>query len=128
MNIPSSVLYIGKEAFRDSRSAVISCAASKKPTAWHGEWAIKVGKIQWNQPDDTVGVGIADDAALSVVIYATNNTIVVENATDEIRVYDSMGRLICRDTIYRVRAEITINGTGVYIVKTGNVAKRVVMK
>ena len=128
VNIPSSVLYIGKEAFRDSRSAVISCAASKKPTAWHGEWAIKVGKIQWNQPDDTVGVGIADDAALSVVIYATNNTIVVENATDEIRVYDSMGRLVCRDAIYCVRAEITVNTSGVYIVKTGNVAKRVVMK
>ncbi|MBO7476350.1 MAG: leucine-rich repeat domain-containing protein [Salinivirgaceae bacterium] len=73
---------------------------------------------------------ITDDdemAVNEVNIYAYNNKIVVENATDEIRVYDAMGKLICRDTINRVRTEITINNTGVYIVKTGNVVKRVMV-
>ena len=70
---------------------------------------------------------IADDAAASVSIYATGSTIVVENATDDILVYNAMGALICRDAIHRVRAEITISTTGVYIVKTGNTAKRVMV-
>ena len=70
---------------------------------------------------------IADDAAASVSIYATGNTIVVENATDDILVYNAMGALICRDAIHRVRAEITISTSGVYIVKTGNTAKRVMV-
>ena len=70
---------------------------------------------------------ITESAASKVNIYAHHNTIVVENATDEIRVYDAMGKLICRDVACRVRTEITINGTGVYIVKTGNVVKRVMV-
>ena len=73
---------------------------------------------------------ITDDdemAVNEVNIYAYGNKIIVENATNEIRVYDAMGKLICRDTINRVRTEITINNTGVYIVKTGNVVKRVMV-
>ena len=68
---------------------------------------------------------VEDEEANDVNIYAYDNTIVVENATDEILVYDAMGRLVCRDAIHRIRAEITINGTGIYIVKTSNVVKRV---
>jgi hypothetical protein len=52
---------------------------------------------------------------------------VVENATDEIRVFNAMGALVCRDVASRVRAEININGTGIYIVKTGNTVKRVMV-
>ncbi|MBR5167326.1 MAG: BspA family leucine-rich repeat surface protein [Salinivirgaceae bacterium] len=70
---------------------------------------------------------VNESAACAVNIYAYGNTIVVENATDEISVYDSMGNLICRDAINRVRVEITINTTGVYIVKTCNVVKRVMV-
>ncbi|MBR6083083.1 MAG: leucine-rich repeat domain-containing protein [Salinivirgaceae bacterium] len=73
---------------------------------------------------------ITDDeevAANEVNIYAYGNTIIVENTTDEIFVYNAMGRLVCRDEIYRVRAELPIKDTGVYIVKTGNIVKRVVV-
>ncbi|MBR5956927.1 MAG: leucine-rich repeat domain-containing protein [Salinivirgaceae bacterium] len=66
-------------------------------------------------------------AAYAINIYAHRKTIVVENATDEISVYDAMGRLVGRDAINRVRAELTVNGTGVYIVKTGGVVKRVMV-
>ena len=70
---------------------------------------------------------VTESAANAVNIYATGKTIVVENATEEIRVYNAMGALVCRDAINRVRTETPINGTGVYIVKTGNVVKRVVV-
>ena len=73
------------------------------------------------------GTAVAESAANAVTIYAHHNIIVVENATDEINVYDAMGKLICRDVACRVRTEITINGTGVYIVKTGATVKRVVV-
>ena len=58
-------------------------------------------------------------------IYTHGRTIVVENAQDEIRVYDVMGRLVCRDAIHRVHTRITVNDSGVYIVKIGNLAKKI---
>ena len=76
-----------------------------------------------NNPATAVG----DSAANAVNIYAYGNTIVVENATDEIYVYNAMGALVGRDAINRVRTEIPINGPGVYIVKTGGIVKRVMV-
>ena len=70
---------------------------------------------------------VTESAANAINIYAYGNQIVVENATDEIRVYDAMGRLVGRDVACRVRATITVKNTGVYIVKTGDVVKRVVV-
>ncbi|MBO7476711.1 MAG: leucine-rich repeat protein [Salinivirgaceae bacterium] len=69
--------------------------------------------------DDT---DVDEVAALAVNIYAYGNTIVVENATEEIYVYDAMGALVDR---VMGATTITVNGTGVYIVKTGNTSKRV---
>ena len=70
---------------------------------------------------------VEDEEVNEVNIYAYGNKIIVENATDEIFVYNAMGKLVCRDVACCVRAEITINGTGIYIVKTGNVVKRVMV-
>ena len=74
---------------------------------------------------------VAETIANAVNIYAHGNTIVVGNATDEISVYDAMGRLVARagrDVARNVFAtEIRVNGVGVYIVKVGTVAKRVVV-
>ena len=69
---------------------------------------------------------VSESAANAVNIYAYGNTIVVENATDEIRVYDAMGTLVGRDVARNV-CTIKINNSGVYIVKTGNAVKRVVV-
>ena len=71
---------------------------------------------------------VSESAAAAVNIYAYGNTIVVENAQDEIRIYDAMGRLFCRKVECRVRTELQVNTAGVYIVKTGSVAKRVVIQ
>ncbi len=73
------------------------------------------------------GTAVAESAANAVNIYAHGNTIVVENATEEIRVYNAMGALVDRDVACRVRAEINVNGAGIYLVKVGNVAKRVMV-
>ena len=77
--------------------------------------------------ENNPATAVAESAANTVNIYAHGDKIVVENATDEIRVYNAMGKLVCRDTINRVRATISVNTTGVYIVKTGNVVKRVMV-
>ncbi len=73
------------------------------------------------------GTTVAETAANAINIYAHHNTIIVENATDEIRVYNAMGALVGRDAIHRVRAELQVNGAGVYIVKVGAAAKRVMI-
>ena len=72
------------------------------------------------------GVAVNESAAKAVTIYAHNNTIVVENATEEICVYDAMGRLVGKDAARRV-STINIDNTGIYIVKVGNVAERVLI-
>ena len=74
-----------------------------------------------------INTAIADEAAEDVNIFAFGNTIVVENATTDIFIYDAMGRLINRENASAQRTEIQVNGAGVYIVKTGNTAKRVMI-
>ena len=82
---------------------------------------------------DDDNTAIDEDAANAVNIYAYQNVIVVENATEEISVYNAMGALVCRDSARHAstadglgaRTEIRMNNAGVYIVKVGNVAKRV---
>ncbi|MBO7495966.1 MAG: leucine-rich repeat domain-containing protein [Salinivirgaceae bacterium] len=74
-----------------------------------------------------LATSVSESAADNLQVHAHGNTIIVENATEEIRVYDAMGRLICRDAAPCVHAEMNVNATGVYIVKVGNVAKRVMV-
>ena len=74
-----------------------------------------------------VNTDVADEAVEAVNIFAYGNTIVVENATSDIFVYNAMGRLIERVAAEAGRTEIKINGAGIYVVKTGNTAKRVMI-
>ena len=64
----------------------------------------------------------------NINIYTYGKIIIVENATDEILVYDVMGRLVCRDATPCVRAELRMNDVGVYIVKVGNLTKKVIVE
>ena len=76
---------------------------------------------------------VTESAANAVNIYAYGNKIVVENATEEIRVYNAMGALVgCvgKDAPCHVstgETTITVNTSGVYIVKTGATVKRVMV-
>ena len=78
-------------------------------------------------PEPEKGTAVTDVAASTLSIYTRNNVIVVENATEEISVYDAMGRLICRDATPCVRNELNVNTPGIYIVKIGGTAKRVMV-
>ena len=70
---------------------------------------------------------VSESAADKLLVYPHSRTIIIENATNEIRVYDAMGRLVGKDVARNV-STIKINNSGVYIVKTGNVVKRVMIK
>ncbi|MBR5644749.1 MAG: leucine-rich repeat domain-containing protein [Salinivirgaceae bacterium] len=70
---------------------------------------------------------VSDAAASTLSVYAHHNTIVVENATDEIFVYNAMGTLIRRDVACRVRMVISATAPGIYIVKVGGTVKRVMV-
>ena len=74
---------------------------------------------------NNITTDVEDEDVCKVSIYAHHNTIVVENATDEIRVYDAMGRLVDKNA--GRNATITVKDTGIYIVKTGATVKRVMV-
>ena len=122
VNVPKSVRSMGRGVFRECSDATIYCEAESKPNYWNNDWDYKAGTIIWGSSE--VPVGIADESA-ALKIYAQGNTIVVENATDEIRVYNTMGVLVGHTSS---ETTITINATGVYIVKVDAIAQRVMIK
>ena len=124
ITIPITVGSIGAYAFYGC-TATIYCEASSKPYGWNYDWNSSGCPVVW-----TDHTPVTETTANAVNIYAYGKTIVIENATDEIRVYDAMGRLVCRDAARHVSTgttTITINGAGVYIVKVCDVVKRVVV-
>ncbi len=71
------------------------------------------------------GTAVAETVADVINIYAVGNTIFLENAKSEIRVYDDMGRLVA--TSNSEDAEIRISTAGVYLVKVEGTTKRVMV-
>lgn len=122
ITIPNSVTSMGSCVFVDC-NPTIYCEMESIPEGWDESWnnGIEVNFV--NNP-----TLITETAANAVNIYAYGRSIVVENAAEEISVYDAMGRLVCRDAINRVRAEIRVSNPDLYIVKVGNVAKRMMVK
>ncbi len=123
VTIPKTVEKIGNLAFAEC-AATINCEVENIPDDWESDWlsAEKYkGKVVWGYKPTP----ITETAANAVNIYAYSKNIVVENAAEEIRVYDAMGRLIVETPHCDVSTEIRINGAGVYVVKVGNIAKRV---
>ena len=90
------------------------------------------GNEQENNNNGNPETSVIESAA-NVNIYAAGRTIVVENATDEICVYDVMGRLVARmgrDLPWCVstKTATTVNNSGVYIVKIGGLARKIYVK
>ena len=118
--IPISVTSIESDAIRSCKNLTIYCEAPYEPWGWAWDWNYDNYTVIWNTE---MGSAVDESAATAVNIYAYGNTIVVENATDDVYVYNAMGGLVARTT----STTITISNTGVYIVKTGNVVKRVMI-
>lgn len=125
VTIPSSVTYIGNRAFAFCTNATIYCEEKGEPDEWDGHWNERGGKVVWGAEMPTA---VDSEVAANVKIYATSNTVIVENAENEIFVYNAMGVLVCRDVACHVSAKITVDGAGIYIVKVGSVVKRVMVK
>ena len=149
VTIPDNVTSIGNLTFHSKITSIIIPKSVKEIEPWaflcfpttiylictEEEWSTSDewfwnftgnesgNKVVWGYKPTTV----TESAANAVNIYANGKTIVVENAAEEISVYDAMGRLVCRDAVRHV-STITVNGTGVYIVKVGDVVKRVVVR
>ena len=124
LSIPKSVTEIGEDAFYGCYMLTIYSDEYEWPEGWLFDESDVRSVIFKEKP----GTAVTESAASKVNIYAHHNTIVVENANDEIRVYDAMGRLmVCRDARPCVSTEIRVNTAGVYIVKVGNAAQRVVV-
>ena len=73
---------------------------------------------------------VDEDDVNEVIIYAYDKMVVVENAeitNGEIEVFDINGRMVAKATANSSRVEIPMKAQGVYIVRVGNVAKRVVV-
>ena len=118
----------------------VSCATEKLhfyfelTYSWDNGWKeymkfnsqYKCITIEGEDNPANLGTAIEDNIEISFNLFVRDNIIVVENATDEILVYDAMGRIVGRDVARNV-CTITVNTTGVYIVRVGNVAKRVVV-
>ena len=71
-----------------------------------------------------------DEASAEISIYAYNSTIVVEAAdaiTGEIEVFDVNGRMVVKTLAAGSRTEIQMQRQGLYIVRVGNQAKRIVV-
>ena len=80
------------------------------------------------KPKEDPHVAIDETEAEEVVIYAYGNTVVVENATADIYLFDAMGRLVDHVAANADRTEILVNGQGIYVVKTGNAVQRVMIQ
>ena len=120
--IPNTVVMVSADAFCVCEGSTIYCQFPEKPVQWSNKWNYQQGgSVVWNSITD-----IDESAANTVTIYAEGRTIVVENATDEISVYDAMGRIVGRDVARNV-CTIAINKPGVYIVKTGATVQRVIV-
>ncbi|MBO4602218.1 MAG: leucine-rich repeat domain-containing protein [Salinivirgaceae bacterium] len=147
VTISKNVEKIGCDAFSEC-TATINCEVDSKPNGWANDWLGNEeykGKVVWGyKPTENQGgneqggenpggnennpsTPVTEFAANAVNIYTYGRNIVVENAAEEIRVYDVMGRLIVETPHCDVSTEIRLNGIGVYIVKVGNIAKRVVI-
>lgn len=75
-------------------------------------------------------VGIDDVNASNIIIFSTNNNIIVRGAAQQtIRVYDLVGRLVAQRTGSDIEETIAMPASGVYLVQVGNeTARRVVVR
>ncbi|MBR6083530.1 MAG: bacterial Ig-like domain-containing protein, partial [Salinivirgaceae bacterium] len=73
---------------------------------------------------------VDDEAVAEVSIYAINRTIVVETAEPAagyVFVFDANGRLVAKELATSNRTEIAMTRQGLYIVRIGDKAERVVV-
>lgn len=71
---------------------------------------------------------ISANAANEVKIYAHHNTVVIENAQDDVYVFDESGKMVARQNVTSDRMEMQMPSQGIYIVRIGDKSQRVFLK
>ena len=121
IEIPASVTEIGTGITPKNTVWIVEKDSYAHQYAVENNLIFKIKSENGNQTSVT-------EQITNINFYTSGKTIIVENATDEILVYDVMGRLVCRDATPCVRAELRMNDVGVYVVKVGNFAKKVIVE
>ncbi|MBR5166780.1 MAG: leucine-rich repeat domain-containing protein [Salinivirgaceae bacterium] len=117
--IPESVTMIGKNITSKNVVWVVEKDSYAHTYAIENNLTFKIKNSEGEDAETAVTEQITNTN-----IYTVGKNIVVENATDDIFVYDAMGRLVGRDVARNV-STITVNDSGVYIVKIGGLAKKI---
>ena len=107
----------------------IYCQAEEQPSGWDRDWNPDSCKVVWNSTGfltDSENLLSCHPSSDDVTIYGLNNTIVIENASKEILVFDMNGHLImsCQKAKPNMRIHVK---SGIYVVKVGNVSRIVVV-
>ncbi len=63
----------------------------------------------------------------NILIYTMENVIVIENAIDEVMIYNMAGQIVNRKSSVSTYIEVPVH-SGVYVVKTGNVTKNIIVR
>ena len=91
---------------------------------------VKCSPIIVIDPTDPTGPNdaVSESAANAVNVYAFNRTIVVENATADVAVFDISGRMVAKRTANSSHIEVQLSESGLYIVKVGTESQKVVLQ
>ncbi len=79
------------------------------------------------EPIDTIPIAV-NETISAINIYAFNNTIVVENADADIYVFDIAGKAVAIRKNTSNRVEIKMPNSGLYIIRVGKEAQKVIIK
>ncbi len=106
----------------------IYCRAEEQPVGWGDRWNPDSCKVVWGalSAPNSVGFRLISSTD-NTRIYGAEHSIVIENATNEVYVYTTNGQLISRKTNIQPVMMIPMN-KGVYTVKTGDMAKVVIVR
>ncbi|MBR5209732.1 MAG: leucine-rich repeat domain-containing protein, partial [Paludibacteraceae bacterium] len=137
VTIPSSVVTMEYDVFYGCTELQVSaknekngiyCSAKEKPAGWDDDWSSESDednkcRVFWNTQLSSAPETVANS---NVSIYTQNGSVVVENADETICVFDIFGR-----QVYNQNPESVVKfnvSAGMYIVKTGNVTKTVLVR
>ena len=121
--IPESVTMIGKNITSKNVVWVVEKDSYAHTYAIENNLTFKIKNSEGEDAETAVTEQITNTN-----IYTVGKNIVVENATDEIRVYDAIGRLIARRDAMHCVSTIIVRYSGVYVVRIGNLAKKVIVE
>ena len=106
----------------------IYCQAEEQPSGWDRDWNPDSCKVVWNSTCFVTNNEnlLSSHQSSKVIILGLKNTIVIENASEDVFVFDMNGQLIMSYPNVQQQIRIPIK-SGTYIVKVGDVKRMVIV-